>query len=264
MSPDDADALDRLDRDFALFQALHEIRRKAEQQEPLPLTILMKQSAIERNMKAGNLDSIPALRAEVARLQADNDRLLAEIKHLRERNDLDGLTSLKNAQAFEAILASEWNRHARTDASLALLFIDVDNFKAVNDTHDHLAGNVVLKAIADQLQRSVRRAGSVVARFGGDEFVALLPTSTLDDAVIVAELMRAGVEKMPITIGKVNIPVTISVGVAAAKATSHHDRARLLQEADQAILQAKKTKNTTIAYRDGAYLSVHVSQESTK
>lgn len=263
MSPDDADALDRLDRDFGLFEALHAIRVKAEQQEPLPLTILMKRSAIERNMKTGNLESVPALKAEVARLEAMNESLLAEIQHLREKNDLDGLTSLKNAQAFEAILATEWNRHARTEGSLALLFIDVDNFKAVNDTHDHLAGNVVLKAIADQLQRSVRRAGSVVARFGGDEFVALLPTSTLDDAVIVAELMRVGVEKMPITIGKVNIPVTVSIGVAAAKATSHRERATLLHEADQAILQAKLKKNTTIAFRDGTYLEVHVSQESS-
>jgi diguanylate cyclase (GGDEF)-like protein len=133
-----------------------------------------------------------------------NAALLTE--HLATR---DGLTGLATRRLFEETLQREVARSHRQDASLALVVIDVDHFKDVNDTVGHQAGDAVLQEVARAMVGHTK-ASDLPARYGGDEFVVLLPDCTGDDALRVAERLRAAVAREVTA-----VPVTVSAGVGA-------------------------------------------------
>lgn len=157
----------------------------------------------------------------------------------REVARTDPLTGLANRRRFEELFrrAVEWtDRHA--GSTLALVLVDVDHFKAVNDTHGHEAGDAVLVAVARALQRD-RRALDVVARLGGEELVLLLPNTSLDGAREVAERVRARLEAMEVPTTSALIRVTASFGVAAYVARAG-DQAQVFERADKALYAAKR------------------------
>jgi len=151
----------------------------------------------------------------------------------------DAKTGLLNAATWEREAAAEVGRAVRTHSPLAVALLDLDRFKRINDTYGHLAGDEVLRAIA-RLMTSVLREYDVPGRFGGEEFVMLLPQTRAPDALRIAERVRAHIAGLPITgpAGE-RIHVTASIGVAALDAGSSRTLTELLAAADAALYRAK-------------------------
>jgi diguanylate cyclase (GGDEF)-like protein len=143
---------------------------------------------------------------------------------LKQRTDLlhriasiDGLTGVANRRAFDSALEQELRRACRNGGALSLLMIDVDFFKKFNDHYGHLAGDDCLRSIASTLAAAARRPGDLAARFGGEEFVVILPTCPLEKAMQIAETMRLRVAELriPHAQSEASPSVSISVGVAS-------------------------------------------------
>ena len=144
----------------------------------------------------------------------------------------DALTGLNNRRAWFEKLDQEWLRAQRYGSHPAVIMLDLDAFKAVNDRYGHRAGDALLRQVGEMLNQSLR-ASDVVARLGGDEFAVLLPDASRAEAAGVAEKMRGAVAA--------HLPagVTLSVGVASAQDAPELDARGLLQRADRALYDAK-------------------------
>ncbi|MCK8786353.1 EAL domain-containing protein [Roseomonas sp. NAR14] len=154
----------------------------------------------------------------------------------------DGLTGLANRRQFEAELSREWRRARREGSAIALLLIDVDHFKAVNDRYGHQTGDNCLRAVARWIDASIRRPGDLGARYGGEEFAAILPETDIAGAAATAEAIRARVEADRGREFSSDGPVTVSIGVAVLHpaAAAHDNEMTLIRLADAALYQAKR------------------------
>jgi diguanylate cyclase (GGDEF)-like protein len=162
----------------------------------------------------------------------------------------DGLTGLANRTLFMEKLEEALTHVGRRRNSLAVLFVDLDRFKLVNDRADHSAGDIVLNEMATRLI-AMTRGVDVVARFGGDEFVALAEVDHEEDAVDMAERIRAGLSK-PVTIGDAQLVITASVGIVVT-ADDNATPAALLRDADNAMYEAKRHgRDQVVVYRGNA------------
>jgi diguanylate cyclase (GGDEF)-like protein len=159
-------------------------------------------------------------------------RRYSDLEDLAYRDELTELPNRRGASRQIDVLISRARRHGH---QLALLLIDADRFKAVNDEHGHAVGDVVLRELAARLRERVRRE-DVVGRWGGEEFVVVLPETTPDGAAAVAESLRAGISDLPITADSVTLTATVSIGVAAWTGQDLDD---LVNHADRALYAAK-------------------------
>jgi diguanylate cyclase (GGDEF)-like protein len=156
-------------------------------------------------------------------------------KRLATLAHADKLTGLFNRQYFDKFAKQEVEKAQSSGRKLSVLFIDLDHFKEVNDTHGHRTGDEVLRAVAWLVQESCRKT-DLVARYGGEEIVVVLPNSLAADACKVAEEIREIVEKQIKEI--LDIPVTVSIGVATFPDDGKTLKA-ILHSADQALYEAK-------------------------
>jgi len=154
----------------------------------------------------------------------------------------DPKTGLLNAATWERESVTEVARAVRTGSPLAVALLDIDKFKAINDTHGHLVGDLVLKELANTLG-SLLRDYDLAGRFGGEEFSLLLPQTRAVDAFRIAERVRANIAAMRIIVpgmtGGERVHVTVSIGVAALDAGSKRELSELLSAADAALYRAK-------------------------
>jgi diguanylate cyclase (GGDEF)-like protein len=154
----------------------------------------------------------------------------------------DSKTGLLNAATWERESAAEVARAVRTESPLAIAMLDIDKFKAVNDTYGHLVGDQVLKEIANTLN-TLLRDYDLAGRFGGEEFALLLPQTRAVDAFRIAERVRANIASMSIiaagTTGGERVQVTVSIGVAALDSGSKRELSELVAAADAALYRAK-------------------------
>lgn len=170
---------------------------------------------------------------------------------VHRRSVQDGLTGVANRYQFEALLELEWKRAKQDQRPLSLIMLDIDHFKAFNDTYGHPEGDVCLKQVADVLRAVTRRSGDVVARYGGEEFAVLLPGMEQVDAVAVAERMRVALESREIVHASSGVAnrVTISGGVATLDPSAPVERGVLVERADEALYRAKhEGRNRTCGY----------------
>jgi len=152
----------------------------------------------------------------------------------------DALTGLPNRRAFDERMDDEWRRGRRAGTPLALLFIDVDYFKAYNDTYGHALGDDALATVAHSIATAVRRPGDVPARYGGEEFVVLLPDTPLEGAQHIAEAIRLRVQACAIPHRASALgTVTVSIGCATASPPGLGGAYGLLGAADQQLYKAK-------------------------
>jgi len=151
----------------------------------------------------------------------------------------DPMTQVYNRRYFMEALAREISRARRYGHPLSLLMIDLDRFKQVNDTHGHLAGDHVLKMVGRSLQRSLRHE-DILARYGGEEFATILPETSQERALQVAERLRRAGAKRAYSFDGFPIPVTISIGVAELAEEDEEFGRTLLQSADRCLLEAKE------------------------
>lgn len=176
-----------------------------------------------------------ALLADLASVAVQNAQLYARTQ---EEAITDGLTEVFVHRYFHERLVEEMKRAREQSAPLTLLMADIDNFKGVNDTFGHLAGDAVLKRIARVLREGIRGT-DLVARYGGEEFAVLLVETTREPAHLVAERLRAAVEALPLAELGVDRPVTVSVGMASFPGDASDERG-LIERADECLYAAKR------------------------
>lgn len=170
-----------------------------------------------------------------AALALENARLFAEVRLLAVT---DPLTRLYNRRQFFVLAQHEFQRCRRARKPISLLMSDLDHFKRVNDTWGHVAGDVVLKAVASRFRNSLR-ANDVIGRYGGEEFAVLLPETDVGAAAQVADSIRLVVAGAEVETESDSIPVTVSLGVAGRAGESEETLDSVLRRADQALYHAK-------------------------
>ena len=206
---------------------------------------------------------------ELARLHgqlaASQQALLRSEGQLREANALlselsirDGLTGLYNRRRFDEVFDMEWRRSMRSMRPLALLMIDVDHFKDLNDSYGHQRGDDCLREIARVLEDQPRRGHDMVARFGGEEFAVLLPGADVPGALRVAENIRRAVEgqKMEHKRSPTGPCVTVSVGVSSRTPQVGETPETMLYDADMALYMAKQLGRNRVEIRDPVEVEV--------
>jgi len=180
-------------------------------------------------------------------------RLTDEVGELQESATLDALTSLWNRRVFSERLREEVARHGRYGGPVALLMLDLDGFKGINDRYGHVCGDSVLVAVADAL-RSALRTTDLPCRYGGDEFAVVLPQTAKTEAFAVAEKLRQSVEDAAVSVAvdgrTVKVDVRVSVGVAAA-GNGAIEPLELLEAADRALYQAKANGRNQVRLAPG-------------
>lgn len=158
---------------------------------------------------------------------------------LLELSNTDHLTGLFNRRFLMECLDKEVQRARRKDGLVAILMLDIDHFKRINDTYGHLQGDVVLQKVALHIQKELR-SYDIAARYGGEEFVTILPDTTLKEAFNVADRIRLSVQSMRFAGDLSNERVTVSLGVAVFPAPGLNDIDSLLRAADDALYHAKE------------------------
>lgn len=176
--------------------------------------------------------------------------LVRQAEALERLAATDAMTGLANRRQFFTLAAVEWSRAARYQRQLALLMLDIDLFKAINDTHGHAAGDEVIKAVAQSLAKH-KRASDIAARIGGEEFALLLPEASVEAAVVAAERLRQLVADTVIVADGTPISVTISIGASACTAATRSVE-DLLNEADTALYAAKRGGRNRVCRYDPA------------
>ena len=168
------------------------------------------------------------------------ERLRDNVQMSIEMAITDALTSLFNRRYMESHLSTLLEQAAARGKALAVLVIDIDYFKAVNDSHGHDAGDDVLRDFALRIKRSIRGI-DLACRYGGEEFVVVMPETDMAVAAMVAERLRRRIAAEPFAIqqGARSIPVTISIGIAGLRG-KEDSAASLLKRADQALYRAKR------------------------
>jgi diguanylate cyclase (GGDEF)-like protein len=170
-------------------------------------------------------------------------------RDLRNANSLlerqaatDGLTGIPNRHSFDRILAQEWSRHERGRSPLSIALIDADFFKAFNDEYGHLAGDECLRAVARAIRSSIRRPNDFCARFGGEEFAVILPSTDEAGALQVAETIRQQMREMAIPHPRSSVSplVTVSIGISTTIPTLQRSRQDFLHDIDLALYRAKE------------------------
>ncbi|MDR3439702.1 diguanylate cyclase [Telmatospirillum sp.] len=163
-------------------------------------------------------------------------------RKLESLSNTDWLTGIANRRSFDRILEQEWNRALRSGLPLAVVMLDVDHFKHFNDHYGHLAGDDCLKMLARTLAATERRAGVVVARFGGEEFVALLPDTAASQALETARRIQREIwsRALPHAETEPGI-VTVSLGVASVIPSKLEGPEDLVRQADRALYRAKQS-----------------------
>ena len=203
-------------------------------------------------------------------LAAANAELSAKKEELSEANDklrrislTDGLTDIDNRRCLEDRLHEMWQHSLRLHEPIALIMCDIDKFKSVNDNFGHQAGDSVLKEVAQLLKGEAREIDRV-GRYGGEEFLLILPGTVLDAAVTFAERLREKVDRHTFTYSGGTLTRTISCGVAAAPHPRVNDQEALLRAADDALYVAKETGRNRVVRFDGAEYNAHTESKGTK
>jgi diguanylate cyclase (GGDEF)-like protein len=187
--------------------------------------------------------------SDITAMKQAEQSLRTVADHMRNLAETDGLTGALNRRAFDEAMAIELARSIRNQTALSVMMIDIDRFKLYNDTYGHLAGDQCLKAVSDCLRDVARRDTDIVARFGGEEFVVLLPET---DEIAALELARAfrdrlNAQHLPHSASEFG-HVTASIGIATKNGhTMEMTASRLLKEADQALYSAKRNGRDQVA-----------------
>ncbi|WP_176109849.1 sensor domain-containing diguanylate cyclase [Paraburkholderia youngii] len=174
-----------------------------------------------------------------------------QVEHELERlAGTDGLTGLPNRRALCETLDREWLRARRTGSVLSLLFVDIDHFKAYNDTYGHQAGDVALTAVARCIRGVIQRPGDCVGRYGGEEFVVVLPDTDVTGAGVVGEKIRAAIGELGIAhegcgFGR----VTVSIGATTSRPDRATDVGAVVRAADEALYRAKAGGRNMVAQK---------------
>ena len=226
---------------FAVFSALKE----SEKTKHIPvifITSLLDAANEEKGLALGAADYITKpFSPVIVKLRINHQvRMIEQLRTIERLSMLDELTDLPNRRSFEIRLASEWARATREKTPISILMIDVDNFKDFNDSYGHIQGDIALQSSAKVFSQILKRPGDFAARWGGEEFIALLPNTDLPGALGIAEQIRNGIEVMQIP--RYDGPVrsiTASIGVNTRLNGQSGSINEFISRADKALYDAK-------------------------
>jgi diguanylate cyclase len=216
---------------FAMANRMNWERRQREeaQRQAAEVQKQLLNSQIEMNRQ---LDEKVRERTEA--LEDANEKLLT-------LSTTDELTQLKNRRYFDQAFRTEYQRAYREKTPVAVMMLDIDHFKQLNDTHGHQFGDICLQEVAKTIRGSVRRPPDLPARYGGEEFVVVLPNTDLNGALTVAESIRNAVSGLTVTSGNLSVRMTVSIGVASeTPEDNRHGADLLLKAADKQLYRAKE------------------------
>jgi diguanylate cyclase (GGDEF)-like protein len=196
-----------------------------------------------RNDELGHLTKVfdqmaETLRRNHAELMAANEAMQRQNQMLETLSVTDSLTGLYNRSKLDAILIDQLARYQRTQRPFALLMLDIDHFKTLNDTYGHIAGDDILKKVAQILLQSIRSV-DYAARYGGDEFIIILVETSADRAATTAERIRAHVDNLRYRINASIVSITVSIGIVECQAADTTTTA-VFARADNALYEAKR------------------------
>ncbi len=163
-------------------------------------------------------------------------------KKLERVASRDHLTGLYNRQEFERVIVREWNNAIRYDTPISMMMIDIDNFKLYNDNYGHLSGDHCLQKLSRVLDKTLKRPRDFLARFGGEEFVVVLPDTESSGAKHIGEKVRQAViqQQIPHEFSDIEPFVTVSIGIATTEDPALLVYEDMLDEADKALYQSKR------------------------
>lgn len=184
----------------------------------------------------------------LAHLFRVNDKKKVEAEKMAR---IDHLTSLNNRRAFNEYAAIIWNNAARQHEGLSIILLDIDNFKVINDTYGHTAGDDILIQLSAIL-KSENRTGDILARWGGEEFIILLPNTEEGSAVLIAERLRQEISAFPMDVGDETIKVSCSFGVAS-KSNHNETIEKLIAQSDQYLYHAKHSGRNRVSSSHDAH-----------
>jgi len=210
---------------------------------------LLRMSAITEFAELASLVNERILRTNnlTRELQASNEELANSRDQLALLSTTDDLTGCLNRRKLDEILEQELARGSRTGEPLCCVTFDIDYFKQINDTHGHLGGDKVLRAVAQQAKQRLRST-DYLCRFGGDEFVVILPACPLNDALNVMEALRQSIDNTIHDINGSNCKVSLSVGVTLADYKLDNGTS-LLKRSDDALFKAKQNGRNRIIHQ---------------
>ncbi len=200
------------------------------------------------NAKSQTNDQVRQYKASLVRdaLNKDlsNANIYKQYSKVKKASEVDHLTGLGSRRSLEKTLKTEYSRAKRYNRDLSVAILDIDKFKQVNDQHGHDVGDAVLKQVAELISHSLRSTDVIATRFGGDEFVLLLPETSQDGAMILLERLRKEVEQLEIA----GIDtITISCGVSNWHRCTDKTAAEILKRADEALYKAKANGRNCVA-----------------
>lgn len=208
------------------------------------ITAMNQEEEESKGLNVGGIDYITKpIRASIVKARVRNHLELKRYRdYLKELSSLDGLTGIANRRKFNESLDYEWRRARRNQTSIALLIMDIDNFKSYNDHYGHIAGDDCLKRVAKILKETARRPPDLPARYGGEEFVLLLPETDRAGASLVAEQFqqRTRITNISHEFSDAAPYVTLSVGIGAAIPSDSQSSNELIESADKCLYAAKE------------------------
>ena len=182
------------------------------------------------------------------------NKLNKAYEKIKQQAVFDALTGIPNRRSFSETMVREFRRNKREQRPLSVIMCDIDNFKAYNDTYGHGEGDECLKKVAGGLEKALKRPGDFCGRYGGEEFIVILPNTDIDGALKIAEKICSDIENLKIAHEK-SLPlqlVTLSLGLATMQendAFMSHET--LIKNADAALYEAKeKGRNQVRSFRD--------------
>ena len=248
--------LDVIMPDMSGFEVIEKLKA-SELTAKIPVIFITGLSDVadeERGFFLGAVDYIakPFNKAIIKARVNTHIRILDQMRTIEQIGLIDPLTRVENRRGFETRICAEWGRSMREQTPVAMLMMDIDRFKDYNDTYGHQQGDAVLKAFTDTVSKSLLRSVDSVARWGGEEFVILLPDTGADGAAEVAERVRANVEALDIATEDGSVTkITVSIGVHSIVPTADDSIKECIEKADQALYKAKQAgRNRVVTSSD--------------
>ena len=170
-------------------------------------------------------------------------------EELERKNVLDELTGLHNRRFYDQKILAEYRRSSRNHTALSLVVIDIDHFKVVNDNYGHLAGDHCLIWLAKHIKKSLKRSTDKAFRYGGEEFCLILPDTSAEGALLIAEQLRIAISEESFKFQNIEISITISAGISTYQQQKNIGPEQIFSGADKALYQAKHNgRNQTQQY----------------
>jgi len=227
------------------FEVIAELKKSSVTADiPVIFITSMDSSEVEaKGLTLGAVDYITKPFAdEIVRLRVGlHMQLISQMRTIENLGLCDSLTEVRNRRSFNNQMQTEWETAIQNKTCISMLMLDIDHFKAFNDNYGHLNGDSCLKIVADVLKATVGTQSDLVFRWGGEEFALLLPDTSLENAMAIAEQLRCNVENATVSCdGGVATKVTVSIGVGTVFPQPGDKAEKFCIDTDKALYKAKQ------------------------